>query len=227
MTKAKNGLHNPSAGKKLVIFDEASDTFLVVSFIGETRIFAINRVDELEETEIKGFLSEVRTLFCHDAVHNQLVQVFDSCYLCLFHYPFFDGLNLNIVTANARQVLLASKDNLFYLEVGDGELKGMRRTQLDNPASCLDINPIGADPSCSELALVGKWTDNSMEIRKLPDVTLVIKRKIGENVNARSVLLCAFQGVCSVEPFYIEIIKNIVLENKTIPSEITTIPTPK
>ena len=58
--------------------DEASDTFLVVSFIGETRIFAMNRVDELEETEIKGFLSEVRTLFCHDAVHNQLVQVFDS-----------------------------------------------------------------------------------------------------------------------------------------------------
>lgn len=109
------------------------------------------------------------------------------------------------MTANARQVLLASKDNLFYLEVGDGELKGMRRTQLDNPASCLDINPIGADPSCSELALVGKWTDNSMEIRKLPDVTLVIKRKIGENVNPRSVLLCAFQGVCSVEPFYIEI----------------------
>ncbi|KAF2589788.1 hypothetical protein F2Q70_00040255 [Brassica cretica] len=39
--------------------DEASDTFLVVSFIGETRIFAMNRVDELEETEIKGFLSEV------------------------------------------------------------------------------------------------------------------------------------------------------------------------
>ncbi|WZZ43295.1 hypothetical protein YC2023_039554 [Brassica napus] len=54
--------------------DEALDTFFVVSFIGETRIFAMNRVDELEETEIKGFLSEVRTLFCHDAVHNQIVQ---------------------------------------------------------------------------------------------------------------------------------------------------------
>ncbi|KAL0788518.1 hypothetical protein Bca101_004764 [Brassica carinata] len=58
--------------------DEALDTFFVVSFIGETRIFAMNRVDELEETEIKGFLSEVRTLFCHDAVHNQLVQNADN-----------------------------------------------------------------------------------------------------------------------------------------------------
>ncbi|CDY50606.1 BnaC03g43970D, partial [Brassica napus] len=58
--------------------DEALDTFFVVSFIGETRIFAMNRVDELEETEIKGFLSEVRTLFCHDAVHNQIVQTFSD-----------------------------------------------------------------------------------------------------------------------------------------------------
>ncbi|CAN6902918.1 unnamed protein product [Brassica oleracea var. botrytis] len=93
-------------------FDEASDTFLVVSFIGETRIFAINRVDELEETEIKGFLSEVRTLFCHDAVHNQLVQVTSSSVRLvssetrelLSNWDAPDGLNLNIVTANARQL---------------------------------------------------------------------------------------------------------------------------
>ncbi|CAN6896415.1 unnamed protein product [Brassica oleracea] len=93
-------------------FDEASDTFLVVSFIGETRIFAVNRVDELEETEIKGFLSEVRTLFCHDAVHNQLVQVTSSSVRLvssetrelLSNWDAPDGLNLNIVTANARQL---------------------------------------------------------------------------------------------------------------------------
>ncbi|KAF3493153.1 hypothetical protein DY000_02055188 [Brassica cretica] len=192
MTKAKNGLHNPSAGNlsREKAIDEASDTFLVVSFIGETRIFAMNRVDELEETEIKGFLSEVTS--------SSVRLVSSETRELLSNWDAPDGLNLNIVTANARLVLLASKDNLFYLEVGDGELKGMRRTQLDNPASCLDINPIGAYPSCSELALVGKWTDNSMEIRKLPDVTLVIKRKIGENVNARSVLLCAFQGLSGV-----------------------------
>nr|VDC94349.1 unnamed protein product [Brassica oleracea] len=37
-----------------------------------------------------------------------------------------------------------------------------------------------------------------MEIRRLPDLTLVNKTKIGENVNARSVLLCAFQGISYV-----------------------------
>lgn len=55
--------------------DEAFDTFLVVSFISETRILAMNIEDELEDTEIGGFLSQVQTLFCHDAVYNQLVQV--------------------------------------------------------------------------------------------------------------------------------------------------------
>ena len=35
----------------------------------------MNLEDELEETEIEGFNSQVQTLFCHDAIHNQLVQV--------------------------------------------------------------------------------------------------------------------------------------------------------
>lgn len=51
------------------------DTFLVVSFINETRILAMNIEDELEETEIEGFCSNVKTLFCHDAAYDQLVQV--------------------------------------------------------------------------------------------------------------------------------------------------------
>lgn len=55
--------------------DDPFDTFLVVSFISETRILAMNLEDELEETEIDGFCSQVQTLFCHDAVYNQLVQV--------------------------------------------------------------------------------------------------------------------------------------------------------
>lgn len=55
--------------------DDPFDTFLVVSFISETRILAMNSEDELEETEIEGFYSQAQTLFCQDAIHNQLVQV--------------------------------------------------------------------------------------------------------------------------------------------------------
>ena len=60
--------------------DDPYDTFLVVSFISETRILAMNLEDELEETDIEGFCSQVQTLFCHDAMYNQLVQV---CFLLI------------------------------------------------------------------------------------------------------------------------------------------------
>ena len=34
------------------------DTYLVLSFVGETRILAINADDELDEAEIEGFLGD-------------------------------------------------------------------------------------------------------------------------------------------------------------------------
>lgn len=67
--------------------DDPFDTFLVVSFISETRILAMNLEDELEETEIEGFCSQVQTLFCHDAVHNQLVQVSALLMVSFNSYP--------------------------------------------------------------------------------------------------------------------------------------------
>jgi DNA damage-binding protein 1 len=51
------------------------DTFLVVTFISETRILAINKEDELDETEIDGFENEEQTLFCCNALHDQFLQV--------------------------------------------------------------------------------------------------------------------------------------------------------
>lgn len=54
--------------------NDPHDTFLVVSFIGETRILAMNSEDILEETEIDGFLSEAQTLLCQNALHDQIVQ---------------------------------------------------------------------------------------------------------------------------------------------------------
>ena len=39
---------------------DAFDTFLVLTFVGETRILAINSDDELDEAEIDGFDSEAQ-----------------------------------------------------------------------------------------------------------------------------------------------------------------------
>ena len=54
---------------------EPYDRYLLVTFISETRILAINTDEELEETEIVGFASNEQTVFCFNSVHDQLVQV--------------------------------------------------------------------------------------------------------------------------------------------------------
>ncbi|KAM5587538.1 hypothetical protein ABKV19_006127 [Rosa sericea] len=184
--------------------DDPHDFFLVVSFISETRILAMNMEDELEETEIQGFSSQVQTLFCHDAVFNQLVQVTSSSVRLVsstsrdlkneWHAPA--GYSINVATANATQVLLATGGkHLVYLEIGDGVLIEKKYVQLDFEISCLDINPIGENPNYSQLAAVGMWTDISVQIYSLPDLNRITKEHLGGEIIPRSVLLCTFEGI--------------------------------
>ncbi|OAY47208.1 DNA damage-binding protein 1 [Manihot esculenta] len=184
--------------------DDPFDTFLVVSFISETRILAMNLEDELEETEIEGFSSQVQTLFCHYAVYNQLVQVTSSCVRLVssttrefrteWNAP--SGYSINVATANATQVLLATGGgHLVYLEIGNGVLTEVKHAQLEYEISCLDINPIGENPNYSQLAAVGMWTDISVRIFSLPDLNVITKEHLGGEIIPRSVLLCSFEGI--------------------------------
>ncbi|XAR59373.1 hypothetical protein NMG60_11015195 [Bertholletia excelsa] len=184
--------------------DDPYDTFLVVSFISETRILAMNLEDELEETEIEGFCSEVQTLFCHGAVYNQLVQVTSSSVRLISsttrelrnEWKAPSGYSVNVATANATQVLLATGGgHLVYLEIGDGILTEVKHAQLEHDISCLDINPIGENPNYSQLAAVGMWTDISVRIFSLPDLNLITKENLGGEIIPRSVLLCSFEGI--------------------------------
>lgn len=183
--------------------DDPHDTFLVVSFISETRILAMN-LEELEETEIEGFCSQVQTLFCHDAVYDQLVQVTSSSVRLVGstsrelrnEWKAPSGYSVNVATANATQVLLATGGgHLVYLEIGDGTLTEVKHAQLEYDISCLDINPIGENPNFSQLAAVGMWTDISVRIFSLPDLNLITKEYLGGEIIPRSVLLCSFEGI--------------------------------
>lgn len=87
--------------------------------------------------------------------------------------------------------------HLIYLEIGDGVLTEVKHSQLEYDISCLDINPIGDNQSCSQLAAVGMWTDISVRIFSLPDLNLITKEHLGGEIIPRSVLLCSFEGVSS------------------------------
>lgn len=85
---------------------------------------------------------------------------------------------------------------MVYLEIGDGTLTEVKHAQLEYEISCLDINPIGENPNYSNMAAVGMWTDISVRIFSLPDLNLITKEHLGGEIIPRSVLLCAFEGVC-------------------------------
>ncbi|XP_024396613.1 DNA damage-binding protein 1a [Physcomitrium patens] len=180
------------------------DTFLVVSFISETRILAMNTDDELEETEIDGFDSEAQTLFCYNAVHDQLVQVTAGSLRLvdaktrrqLTEWKAPAPMTINVATANASQVLLATGGgNLVYIEIGQGTLVEVAHVQLEYEISCLDINPVGDNPERSNLVAVGMWTDISIRIFALPSLTLITKEMLGGEIIPRSVLFCSFDGI--------------------------------
>ncbi|MQL89140.1 hypothetical protein Taro_021718 [Colocasia esculenta] len=184
--------------------NDPHDTFLVVSFISETRILAMNSDDELEETEIEGFYAQAQTLFCQNAIHDQLVQVTAGSVRLVssttrelldeWHAP--SGFSINVATANASQVLLATGGgHLVYLEIGNGRLTEVKHIQLEYEISCLDINPIGGNSQYSSLAAVGMWTDISVRIFSLPGLDLITKEHLGGEIIPRSVLLCKFEGV--------------------------------
>lgn len=183
---------------------DAYDMFLVVSFISETRILAMNSEDELEETEIDGFDSDAQTLFCQNVLYDQLIQVTASCLRLvdatsrrqLHEWKAPPGLSINVATASSSQVLLATGGgHLVYIEIGRGLLMEMKHVQLEYEISCLDINPVGDDPDRSHLAAVGMWTDISVRIFSLPSLDLITKHSLGGEIIPRSVLFCAFEGI--------------------------------
>lgn len=85
--------------------------------------------------------------------------------------------------------------HLIYLEICDGFLTEVKHCQLEYDISCLDINPIGDNRIRSQLAAVGIWTDISVRIFSLPNLSLVTKEHLGGEIIPRSVLLCSFEGV--------------------------------
>ena len=93
---------------------DSFDTYLVLAFVGETRILEINAEDELDEAEIEGFDAEQQVhtslLPAHDftSTNTSLLLASHSCWLtpaCCLHsiqqYGTTRHAGLPICTASA------------------------------------------------------------------------------------------------------------------------------
>mmetsp|Transcript_12957 Transcript_12957/g.36428 ORF Transcript_12957/g.36428 Transcript_12957/m.36428 type:complete len:1117 (+) Transcript_12957:258-3608(+) len=181
---------------------DAYDKFLVVTFVGETRVLAMNDEEELEESEIPGFDAEAQTLYCGNVLHDQVLQVTrlgvrladaKSGRLLLQWSPP-DGHQVNGAAANASQVVLSTGDGmLLYLEIGQQALQEVAQVKLDSEISCLDITPLDHESGRSSLVAVGTWARDLL-VYSLPALAPLSKELLGGEVIPRSVLMASFEG---------------------------------
>lgn len=175
---------------------------LVLAFVGQTRVLTLNG-EEVEETEIPGFLSDHQTFFTGNVCYNQLIQVTDAGVRLVgrtgeswalrgsWHPP----RPLALVAANALQAVCAAGPHLYYIEIGDGTLTEIKHVCMEEEVACIDLSP-AEDGGHSTLVGVGLWTDISVRVLSLPNLNQLHTEKLTGEIIPRSLLICVLEGLC-------------------------------
>ncbi|XP_052008106.1 DNA damage-binding protein 1 isoform X3 [Xyrauchen texanus] len=163
-----------------------TDDMLVLSFVGQTRVLMLNG-EEVEETELPGFVDNQQTFFCGNVAHQQLIQITsvsvrlvtqDSKSL-VSEWKEPQGRNISVASCNSTQVVIAVGRVLYYLQILTGEIKQMSCTEMEHEVACLDITPLGDCAGESSICAVGLWTDISARLLKLPCFSTLHKEMLG------------------------------------------------
>ena len=97
-------------------------------------------------------LGGAQTLYCGNALHDQLVQVTRASLRLLsagtkqllHEWRPPSGLSIDVAAGSPSQALIAAGDgNLVYLEISEGQVTERAHTKLDSEIACLDLSPIG------------------------------------------------------------------------------------
>ncbi|KAF7245565.1 DNA damage-binding protein 1 [Varanus komodoensis] len=163
-----------------------TDNTLVLSFVGQTRVLMLNG-EEVEETELTGFVDDQQTFFCGNVAHQQLIQITSGSVRLVTQEPKAlvsewrepNGKNISVASCNSSQVVVAVGRVLYYLEIHPQELKQISCTEMEHEVACLDITPLGDIGGMSPLCAIGLWTDISARILKLPSFDLLHKEMLG------------------------------------------------
>nr|XP_015195097.1 PREDICTED: DNA damage-binding protein 1 [Lepisosteus oculatus] len=110
-----------------------TDDMLVLSFVGQTRVLMLSG-EEVEETELPGFVDNQQTFYCGNVAHQQLIQITSGSVRLVTQdskalaseWQEPRGRNISVAACNAGQVVLAVGRVLYYLEIHRGELKQIR-----------------------------------------------------------------------------------------------------
>ncbi|XP_019742461.1 DNA damage-binding protein 1 [Hippocampus comes] len=178
-----------------------TDDMLVLSFVGQTRVLMLSG-EEVEETELPGFVDNQQTFYCGNVAHQQLIQitsgsvrlVLQDSKALVSEWKEPQGRNISVAACNHTQVVLAVGRALYYLQILAGALKQISNTDMEHEVACLDITPLGEGGGESPLCAVGLWTDISARVLKLPCFTALHKEMLGGEIIPRSILMTTFEG---------------------------------
>ncbi|XP_064831146.1 DNA damage-binding protein 1-like [Oncorhynchus masou masou] len=177
-----------------------TDDMLVLSFVGQTRVLMLSG-EEVEETELPGFVDNLQTFYCGNVAHQQLIQitsggvrlVMQDSKALVSEWKEPLGRNISVAACNSSQVVLAVGRALYYLQILSGELKQISTVEMEHEVACLDITPLGEGGE-SPLCAVGLWTDISARVLKLSCFTALHKEMLGGEIIPRSILMTTFEG---------------------------------
>ncbi|ROL51216.1 DNA damage-binding protein 1 [Anabarilius grahami] len=176
------GIHEHASIDLPGIKGRDTDDMLVLSFVGQTRVLMLSG-EEVEETELPGFVDNQQTFFCGN----------DSKAL-VSEWKEPQGRNISVASCNSTQVVLAVGRVLYYLQILTGELKQISSTEMEHEVACLDITPLGESAGESSICAVGLWTDISARLLKLPCFSPLHKEMLGGEIIPRSILMTTFEG---------------------------------
>ncbi|XP_062861263.1 DNA damage-binding protein 1 [Trichomycterus rosablanca] len=179
-----------------------TDDMLVLSFVGQTRVLMLSG-EEVEETELPGFVDNQQTFFCGNVAHQQLIQITSGSVRLvtqeskslISEWKEPQGRNISVAACNSTQVVLAVGRVLYYLQILGGELKQISTTEMEHEVACLDITPLGENGGESSLCAVGLWTDISARVLRLPSFSPLHKEMLGGEIIPRSILMTTFEGI--------------------------------
>ncbi|CAH2326209.1 DNA damage-binding 1 [Pelobates cultripes] len=184
-----------------VAANRETDDTLVLSFVGQTRVLTLSG-EEVEETDLAGFVDDQQTFFCGNVAHQQLIQITSASVRLVSQDPQSlvsewkepQGRKVSVCSCNSRQVLLAVGRVLYYLEIHPGELRQMGCTEMEHEVACLDVTPLAGGDALSTLCAIGLWTDISARILSLPSFQLLHKEMLGGEIIPRSILMTSFES---------------------------------
>lgn len=176
------------------------DNTLVLSFVGQTRVLMLNG-EEVEETEIPGFVADEQTFHTGNVTNDIIIQitptsarlVSSETKSVVSEWEPDNKRTISVVACNGTQVLCATGNDLFYLEISGNQIVSKGFTTLQHEVACLDISPLDGSND-AKLVAVGLWTDISVRVLTLPKLEEINKELLGGEIIPRSILMTCFEG---------------------------------